>query len=137
MSVPKVSVLERVDCIGCRIKELNSVLGGGGWVGGIGHFIYQSVETGQRFGVRQRTTIERAGSFGTGWFFSSCRRSKNTHHAKVLISCKGLTVTPYTVVVKYEKSCAENIMFYHLALSIFNGAPLRSELQFLKQVYHN
>ena len=86
-------------------------MGGGG--GGIGHVIYQSVETGQRFGVRQRTTTELAGSFGTGMVFSSCRRSKNTHHAKVLISCEGLTVTPYTVVVKYEKSCVENVLFSH------------------------
>ena len=44
-------------------------------------------------------------------FFSSCRRSKNIHHAKALISCEGLTVTPYTVAEKYEKSCAENVIF--------------------------
>ena len=81
--------------------------------GGIEHVIYQSVETEQRFGVRQRTTTERAGSFGTGWVFTSCRRSKNTHHAEVPISCEGLTVTPYTVVEKYEKSCAEKVLFSH------------------------
>lgn len=47
-----------------------------------------------------------------GYFLAAVDR-KNTHHAKVLISCDGLTVTPYIVVVKYEKSSAENVLFFH------------------------
>ena len=47
-----------------------------------------------------------------GYFLAAVDR-RNTHHAKVLISCDGLTVTPYTVVVKYEKSSIENVLFFH------------------------
>ena len=62
--------------------------------------------------VREQQPNERDHWEQDGFFLAAVDQ-KNTHQAKVLISCKGLTVTPYTVVVKYDKSCAENVLSSH------------------------
>ena len=107
MFLPKVKRKGRT-FIAFRIKELNSVGGGG---------LGKSSTKVWRLGRDLASVIEQQPngwdhSEQDGYFLAAVDR-KNTHHAKVLISCDGLTVTPYTVVVKYEKSSIENVLFFH------------------------